>query len=426
MQTIAVINQKGGCGKTTISINLAAAVAESGRKTLLVDMDPQGHCALGLAVPAEQIDRNIYDVLSQSDGADRAKSLRQTTWQIAPNFDLAPSTIKLAAFEQKFAGAEGREERLRQVLAAVQDQYEIAIIDCPPSVGLLTFNALTAANEVLIPVETGFFCLESLGQQLKTLELLREQYHRDFRIRVLANLYDVRTRLAREVLGHLRDRQGDLLCRTTVNFNTKLKEAASLGQPITEYDSASTGYRDFRDLAAELLSGRPKISPAESPEKPAKKIFSDEPIEHTPFSTAEGVMEQAERIGKSAAALMQRANKMIPGGIEAREKSRQTESTEDRLAKFYGVRQTQEGIVFRAHYPHAERVHLAGDFNGWNPSQTAMHRQDPERVWQITLPLGPGCYRYRLVVDNRWQRDPFNDRVEANPFGELNSVVEVK
>ena len=116
----------------------------------------------------------------------------------------------------------------------------------------------------------------------------------------------------------------------------------------------------------------------------------------------------------------------FPGGLPASNRSQGQQSTQQRLAKFYGVRQTERGILFRAHYPHAEQVYLAGDFNGWNPARTPLARQQLDNVWQVVLPLQPGSYRYRLVVDNRWQRDPFNERVEANPFGELNSVVEVK
>ena len=275
MRTIAVINQKGGCGKTTISINLSAALAEQGQKVLLVDMDPQSHCALGLAVPAEQIDRDIYDVLCQSEQEDLAKSLRQMTWQIATNLDLAPSTIKLAAFEQRFAGTQGREERLRRVLSTIADLYDITIVDCPPSVGLLTFNALRSADEVLVPVETGYFCLESLGRQLQTLQLLRKQCNQDFCLRAVPNLYDIRTRLAREVLGHLRTNYDQILSHTTINFNTKLKEATSLGQPITEYDTASIGYRNFRALATEILSGRPSAISLEASGKPSGQTLSD-------------------------------------------------------------------------------------------------------------------------------------------------------
>src|SRR5271168_4515312 len=141
MRTIAIINQKGGCGKTTTSINLAACLARLGQKTLLVDMDPQGHCGVGLAVPEEQIERTIYDTLiEERDG--RPARVADVVWQIASDFDLAPSTIKLAAFEQIFAGRPGREDRLRKSLETVGSAYQWAILDCPPSVGLLTFNAL--------------------------------------------------------------------------------------------------------------------------------------------------------------------------------------------------------------------------------------------------------------------------------------------
>jgi chromosome partitioning protein len=256
MRIIAIINQKGGCGKTTTGINLAACLARLGQKTLLVDMDPQGHCGVGLAVPEDQIERTIYDTLIEpSDG--KPARLSEIVWQIASDCDLAPSNIKLAAFEQIFAGRPGREDRLLKAMDSVRQTYDWVVIDCPPSVGLLTFNALRACDEVLVPVETGFFSLHGLAKVMETLELLKERVNKDVLIRVLPTLYDTRTKLAREVLQELRAKFRDYLMESTINFNTKLKEAASFGQPITEYDPGSRGYKDFVNLARELMGHCP-------------------------------------------------------------------------------------------------------------------------------------------------------------------------
>src|SRR3954471_6307190 len=210
MRTIAIINQKGGCGKTTTSINLAACLARLGQKTLLVDLDPQGHCGVGLAVPEDQIERTIYDsLIEESDG--KPAKVSEIVWQIASDFDLAPSNIKLAAFEQVFAGRAGREDRLTKSLAAVSNNYQWAIIDCPPSVGLITFNALRACDECIVPVETGFFSLHGLTKMMETLEHLRYQCSQEIKVRVLPTLYDTRTKLAREVLSELRGKFRDQL-----------------------------------------------------------------------------------------------------------------------------------------------------------------------------------------------------------------------
>src|SRR4051794_35313336 len=149
MRTISLINQKGGCGKTTCSINLAACLAHLQQRTLLIDMDPQGHCAVGLAVPDAQIERSVYDILRIHAGN---ATLKDITWQIATNFDLAPSTISLAALETELHGMPGRQDRLADALARVEGDYDFCVIDCPPNVGLLTFNAMRAASDIIIPV----------------------------------------------------------------------------------------------------------------------------------------------------------------------------------------------------------------------------------------------------------------------------------
>ena len=258
MRTIAIINQKGGCGKTTTSINLAACLARLGQKTLLVDMDPQGHCGVGLAVPEEQIERTIYDCADRRTRRQARQDQPKSSGR-SPAISIWPRrNIKLAAFEQVFAGRDRPRGSPRTRPSNPSSQnYQWCIIDCPPSVGLITFNALRACDEAIVPVETGYFSLHGLAKMMETLEMLRERCGKEILIRVLPTLYDTRTKLAREVLSRAANKFREYLMESTVNFNTKLKEAASFGQPITEYDPGSRGYKDFVNLARELMGTPP-------------------------------------------------------------------------------------------------------------------------------------------------------------------------
>ncbi|MDD5134522.1 MAG: ParA family protein, partial [Phycisphaerae bacterium] len=258
MRTIAVINQKGGCGKTTVSINLASALAAENKRTLLIDMDPQGHCAVGLAVPEEQIEQSLYDVLLSSRRGDKIK-LTEILWEIGDNFELAPASIDLAAFEQQTNGIVDRENCLKDILTTIETEFDYVVIDCPPAVGLLTFNALRAATDVIVPVETGYFSLHGLSRQLDTLSILCKQCSQQIDVMVLASMYDIRTKMGREILAELRKHFSGRMFKTVVNFNTKLKEAESLGQPICEYDPASRGHKDFQNLAQELVAGDTRV-----------------------------------------------------------------------------------------------------------------------------------------------------------------------
>ena len=440
MRTIAIINQKGGCGKTTTSINLAACLARLGHKTLLVDMDPQGHCGVGLAVPEEQIERTIFDALiEECDG--RPAKLSEVVWQIASDFDLAPSDIQLAAFEQLFAGRVGREDRLLKALNGVRDTYEWCIIDCPPSVGLITFNALRACDEALVPVETGFFSLHGLTKMMETLDMLREKCGNEIAVRVLPTQYDTRTKLAREVLSELRAKFRDYLMQSTINFNTKLKEAASFGQPITEYDPGSRGYKDFVNLARELMGHRPvdvdvmagdKLSrPAELVQR-AKQLaqLSTAQFGRLNVTTSADVeLENDEDGGGVAVAATTAeeprllANRI--GTVERKSTPVRPKTTEQKIDEFYGVKQIGRELVFSARFEDAKQVAVAGDWNAWSATTMLMEAGSRQGEWRMRLPLAPGRYRYRLVVDGRWITDPNNQYVETNQFGELNNVVEM-
>ncbi len=253
VRTITIANQKGGCGKTTVAINLAASLARENRRVLLVDLDPQGHCALGMAVPDEQIDLSIRDCLVAQVEGD-PMDLTRVTWQITPNLDLAPSRGNLAGFEPKVGDREDADTLLRELLTATDNRYDYCIVDCPPHYGALMRNGLCAADDIIIPVDTGYFSLHGLTQQLSTVEHLCQKRGKSPTARVLPNQYDVRTKLAREVLAELRNRYKDVVFKTIINFNTKLKEGVSYGQPITEFAPTSMGAKDFQKLAREIIA----------------------------------------------------------------------------------------------------------------------------------------------------------------------------
>ncbi|MEM1446285.1 MAG: AAA family ATPase [Planctomycetota bacterium] len=449
MRTIAILNQKGGCGKTTTAINLSATLAGKGMRVLLVDMDPQSHCALGLSVPENRIERGSAELLQA--GLDGTVGVPDLTWQVSRNLDLLPSTMALATMEQRLANQPDKDRRLSQVLAPVQDRYDACIVDCPPSIGLLTFNALRAADEVLIPVETGYFALQGSVRQARTIEMLIQRVGHRVRFSILPTMYDVRTKLAREILGELKKHFDDAVLPCVINFNSKLKEAAALGQPITEYDPSSTGMKDFEELANWLLNHPPAkpefveraaVEPAlgaanaplheaplppGTPLEPAADQAEAPPAAAPAMSRAAELAERARGLSTRTAALSARLDRQVP---QAESNPPAAASAPPRVAEsVLGVRVTGQGVLFVQPFPQAgpgsTNVALAGDFNDWNPSKTPLIRNEALGVWQAVVKLPPGKYRYRLVIDGQWIQDPHNPRTETNPFGELNNVVDV-
>ncbi|HNY78296.1 MAG: AAA family ATPase [Sedimentisphaerales bacterium] len=483
MRTIAVVNQKGGCGKTTVSINLASALADLGKKVLLVDMDSQSHCAVGLAVPEEQIEQSIYDVLI-SESRNEPMRLSEILWQIGERLELAPASIDLSAFEQQMAGIPDRETCLKKVLDGVTNDYDFAVIDCPPAVSLLTFNALRAATDVVVPVETGYFALHGLSKQLETLSILCKRCQQQVSVRVLASMYDIRTKMAREILAELRSHFSDRMFKTVVNFNTRIKEAASFGQPINEYDPASKGQQDFRSLAQELIGAderlvtkskrlvdtladqlesigasatellrttqpqgpaRPaspapaigqaassptRTPPAEAPARPPTPATAPVPQAIAPPVVKPPVEPVAAPAAETPAfedELIELPESAAASSVTPLETFAAVPATTDtKLSDYYGVSQIRDAVVFVTLYPRATNVQIAGDFNNWQPAATSMERVGNSGVWQAKLKLPHGTYRYRLVVDGQWQQDPYNERTELNPYGELNSVIEIQ
>jgi chromosome partitioning protein len=435
MRTIAVVNQKGGCGKTTVSINLASALADLGQKVLLVDMDPQSHCAVGLAVPEEQIEQSIYDVLISTIRNEPIR-LTEVLWQISDRLELAPASLDLSAFEQQMVGVTERECCLKDALNEIKNDYDYTVIDCPPAVSLLTFNALRAADEVIVPVETGYFALHGLSRQLETLSILCRRCSRQVDVRVLASMYDIRTKMAREILAELRSHFADKMFKTVVSFNTKIKEASSFGQPISEYDPASKGHKDFHSLAEEVLGSQSRQQRHEFVNTLADQLESisttaDELLQTTkPPVTTEPVPQTHQPILKIPVEEFTPAEEVAEAAVEKPEMEIQetpkTLDTEAKLSDYYGVSQMEDAVVFVTLYPRASNVQIAGDFNNWQPEYSPMQKVGESGIWQTEMNLMPGRYRYRLVVDGQWQQDPYNESTELNPFGGFNSVIEVK
>ncbi|HNY65447.1 MAG TPA: AAA family ATPase [Deltaproteobacteria bacterium] len=250
MKTIAVINQKGGCGKTTTAINLAACLAFKGRKVLVVDMDPQAHATLGLGFTPGTYPNSVFDLLVDEG---RGVTVDDVIIPLTARLHLLPSDVILSAAEPALLGKEHREYGLADILAPLGERYDIAVIDCPPNIGILTFNALFACSEAIIPMETGLFAMHGLARLMETVKLVEDKRSVKIRANALLTLYDRRTRISRESLDEIGKHMGDAVFTTVIGLNVRLKEAAGHGQPIIAYDPGSTGARDYLDLAGEVL-----------------------------------------------------------------------------------------------------------------------------------------------------------------------------
>src|SRR2546428_90445 len=370
MRTIAVANQKGGCGKTITSINLSAFLACAQRRVLLVDMDPQGHATLGLlAADAAPPSRTMYEVFSRRAGKEPT-GLREVILSVRENLDVAPADILLSAIPEMLAGLAGREDMLSDALARVRGDYDYVIVDCPPNVGLLTFNALKACSEAIVPMDPSFFSLHGLGKLLETIEVLAKETDHHIAVRALVTLYSGRSAFAKAVLDEIRRHLDGRHFETVIRYSVKLAEAASHGVPIAHYSRDCVGFDDYRALAVEVLQ-------------------------------QEAAMRQRERV----------TIKRNATGASAR----------DDGAGSSVPAVTPEGVMFTIEAPDAERVQLAGDLNNSTLDGNGLEALDGGREKVVQLPPRP--YRHRYVVDGRWQNDPLNTTVEPSPYGGEDSVL---
>ncbi len=374
MRTIAVVNQKGGCGKTITAINVSAFLARQERRVLLIDMDPQGHATLGLQTEPAQSGKTISEVLLR-ESVKQGPGLRDVRRSVFPGLDLIPADILLSAVPERLSAVPGRENRLAEALAAIQGQYHYVIVDCPPNVGLLTFNALMACSEAIVPLDPSFFSLHGIGKFLETLDVLVRKTGHAIEHRALITLYTGRADFVKEVVEDIRKHLPGKVFDTIVRFSVKLAEAASHGSPIVDYCRRCVGFEDYRMLTTEVM-------------------------------------------------LQEAGHPVLVGEIADSEEQKMYETGQSGVQVPSAPIPTADGVLFTLKAPEAHSVQVAGDFNSWLPDGNEM--QFSSGVWRKIIALTPGRYRYRYVVDGQWRTDPMNPEVEPSPYGDFDSVIILK
>jgi len=246
---MAIVNQKGGVGKSTTAVNLGACIAELGRKVLLIDIDPQGNATSGVGFAKNNLEYSVYDVLIQETAIEDVIVPTENK-----NFYLLPANIDLAGAEIELVSMISRESKLKKVIEGLNIDYDYILIDCPPSLGLLTLNALTAADSILVPIQCEYYAMEGLGQLIRTIKLVQGNLNPDLRIEgVLLTMYDARTNLSQQVINEVKNYFKEKVYETIIPRNVRLSEAPSFGLPIINYDANSRGAIAYRALAKEVI-----------------------------------------------------------------------------------------------------------------------------------------------------------------------------
>jgi len=409
VKVIAIANQKGGCGKTTTSINLSSCLSFLGKKVLLLDLDPQSHSSIGLGVNPEELERSLFDVFDDSEDGDLG--IKEIIVRINRNLDLAPAQVILSAIEQKLSGVKGRERKLSDKINSLKNAYDFIVIDCPPSLGLLTFNALAACDEVLVPVEPSFFALHGLKKLLETVTLVREVVEQKITAHAVITIFDKRTKHSHDVVRDIQKFFGDNTMSVVVRRNIKLQEATRYGKAITEFDKNSIGFKDYMNLAVEVIErcGNEEIPLGASltvGEEPLHlPQYADDIINAEPIPA---VAVERENVGESDTAVAVQTRPQVDIQVQVKVNC--------------CPRQVHGGTLFSYATALEDTVEVAGEFNNWEPQKLNTPGLT-DTIWTTVVPIKTGVYKYKYIVNGEWVLDPDNYHREPNAYAGEDCVV---
>ncbi|MCC5828466.1 MAG: AAA family ATPase [Phycisphaeraceae bacterium] len=474
MRIITLVNPKGGSGKTTLAINLASILARRGSRTLLIDLNPQGDCAPGLAVPQNRVEHTAIDLLEPERRPD--ETLADWTWQISRNLDLLPSTEVLARWAMDGGEPDRQDTRLARRLAAVGDRYAYCIIDTPPALGRLTWLALQSSEEWVFPVECDYLGLHGAVKQVPLMLALADQLVQPTRLTVVANRLGDRSRLSREILDAFKQEMGRHMSPLVVHEHESIREAIGFGQPVCEYQANGAAHQELEKLTDYLLERS-----IDKPEAGEQVPPQAKPAGRAPVSRAAELAQRARELAMKhgSEAMKQRLRHEKPPAARSdetaaapseprREHARTsagpdllstTRAIEDtrpgsrhdeerdacllelsqadqptarspftsRFARLFGVRETARGLLFvQPDRIGRGPVQLVGDFTSGQEQTISMTHDRELGIWQTLVQVKPGRYHYRILVDGQAMPDPHNRHVEVMGEKGSLSVVEVK
>lgn len=362
MKVISIANQKGGCGKTTSAINLASALGSAGKRTLLIDLDPQAHASLGLNIDGQD---SIYNLISKL--TPRKLKIDNIIRRVEDTFDIVPSNILVGTLEQELADEIGRELKMTDIIASLKERYDYILIDCPPSLGILTVNSIRASDQVLIPVETSRFSMQGVDHLMDIITLIRDRLNHPVDCKILITMFDSRLRHSFSMLSKIREKYSSILFDTIIHVNVKLKESAVMGKTVAEFDKYCRGTKDYFSLAKEM-------------------ILLDQPKANTEVNFQPLSSKMKEIVKAEAQDMVQ--------------------------------------VTFALAAPEAQSVYVTGSFNDWSLDEACRMKEETGQ-WIVRLPLKMGLHKYQFIVDGKWQEDPVNPNQERNSFGDINSLIEV-